>query len=559
MPSKDTLRLLCWLFPLIGTACTAPENPSCSTSTAEVTFIDSVFQTHEVYSMRRFERGEVDAFLNSGSPLPDDTAAIARFYARRSYQYAWIVNDSLSQAALAFLDLSRSADTLFPSLKELREEAGKLLGNRYGDGADTPPCDSCLSAIELGLTALFFRLADQRYSGIVGRDPRELEWFIPRHKKDPSRLIDSIAAGHMDLSAWEPIHPQYGKLKDQLRDHHRLNSVNDWPMLDLGETRKIEPGGSHALVSDLRNRLILLGDLSAAADTLGIRDDTYDSTMVMAVRRFQERHGLATDGIVGRSVLAAMNIPPQERLRTILVNMERLRWMPEMIPPDLILVNIPEYRMHVYEGGEEVLSMDVVVGTAATRTVIFNDSLSHIVFSPTWSIPQSIVRNEILPAMARDPGYLKRKGMERIGGSDANPVIRQRPGAGNALGRVKFIFPNTYNIYLHDTPGKGVFAREKRAFSHGCIRLDKPIELAQYLLRGDSTWTPEAIKAAMYSEREQYVRLRRKRPVTIAYFTSWVDANGLLHFRDDVYGHDARLAQELFGTPLPQEEVARNQ
>jgi murein L,D-transpeptidase YcbB/YkuD len=254
-----------------------------------------------------------------------------------------------------------------------------------------------------------------------------------------------------------------------------------------------------------------------------------------------------------------MNIPPQERLRTILVNMERLRWMPEMIPPDLILVNIPEYRMHVYEGGEEVLSMDVVVGTAATRTVIFNDSLSHIVFSPTWSIPQSIVRNEILPAMARDPGYLKRKGMERIGGSDANPVIRQRPGAGNALGRVKFIFPNTYNIYLHDTPGKGVFAREKRAFSHGCIRLDKPIELAQYLLRGDSTWTPEAIKAAMYSEREQYVRLRRKRPVTIAYFTSWVDANGLLHFRDDVYGHDARLAQELFGTPLPPEEVARNQ
>jgi murein L,D-transpeptidase YcbB/YkuD len=546
------LRLLCWLLPLLGAGCTAPDIPSRNRSAGDVSGIDSVFQTHEAYSTLRLERSEVQAFLSGGCACKGDSAAIARFYARRNYQYAWIVNDSLSQAALAFLDLSRGADTLFPSLRELREEAGTLLGKRYGSDADTPPCDSCLSAIELGLTALFFRLADQRYSGIVGRDPRELAWFIPRRKKDPSRLIDSIAAGHMDLSAWEPIHPQYGKLKDRLRDHHRLNSMNDWPILDLGETRKIEPGGSHALVSDLRHRLILLGDLSTTEDTAGISGDTYDSTMVMAVRRFQERHGLTADGIVGRSVLAALNVTPQERLRTILVNMERLRWMPEMIPPDLILVNIPEYRMHVYEGGEEVLSMDVVVGTAATRTVIFNDSLSHIVFSPTWSIPQSIVRNEILPALARDPGYLKRKGMERIGGSDANPVIRQRPGAGNALGRVKFIFPNSYNIYLHDTPGKGVFAREKRAFSHGCIRLDKPTELAEHLLRNDSTWTPAAINAAMFSEREQYVRLKRKRPVTIAYFTSWVDANGLLHFRDDVYGHDARLALELFGTLLSQ-------
>ncbi len=546
------LRLLCWLLPLLGAGCTAPDIPSRNRSARDVSGIDSVFQTNEAYSTLRLERSEVQAFLSGGCACKGDSAAIARFYARRNYQYAWIVNDSLSQAALAFLDLSRGADTLFPSLRELREEAGTLLGKRYGSAADTPPCDSCLSAIELGLTALFFRLADQRYSGIVGRDPRELAWFIPRRKKDPSRLIDSIAAGHMDLSAWEPIHPQYSKLKDRLRDHHRLNSMNDWPILDLCETRKIEPGGSHALVSDLRHRLILLGDLSTTEDTAGISGDTYDSTMVMAVRRFQERHGLTADGIVGRSVLAALNVTPQERLRTILVNMERLRWMPEMIPPDLILVNIPEYRMHVYEGGEEVLSMDVVVGTAATRTVIFNDSLSHIVFSPTWSIPQSIVRNEILPALARDPGYLKRKGMERIGGSDANPVIRQRPGAGNALGRVKFIFPNSYNIYLHDTPGKGVFAREKRAFSHGCIRLDKPTELAEHLLRNDSTWTPAAINAAMFSEREQYVRLKRKRPVTIAYFTSWVDANGLLHFRDDVYGHDARLALELFGTLLSQ-------
>jgi len=551
------LRLLYWLSPLLGAACTAPELPTASTAAQEAAGIDSVFQTHEAYSTRYLDKSDVDAFLNHGSVHPGDSTAIAGFYARRNYQYAWIVNDSLSQAALSFMDLSRSADTLFPSLKDLRDQAGRLLDHRQGAGADTLPCDSCLSAIELGLTELFFRLADQRYSGVVGRDLRELDWFIPRRKKDPSRLIDSLAAGHMDLSVWEPVHPQYQKLKERLRDHHRLDSINNWPILDLGETRKVEPGGSHPLVSDLRYRLISLGDLTSTGDSAVMSNDTYDSTMVSAMRRFQVRHGLIPDGVVGRGVIAAMNVPPHERLRTILVNMERLRWMPEQVAPDLILVNIPEYRMHVYEGGEEVLSMDVVVGTAATRTVIFNDSLSHIVFSPSWSIPQSIVRNEILPALARDPGYLKRKGMERVGGSDANPIIRQRPGAGNALGRVKFIFPNSYNIYLHDTPGKGVFAREKRAFSHGCIRLGKPTELAEYLLRNDSTWTTEAIHEAMFSEREQYVRLKRKRPVTIAYFTAWVDADGLLHFRDDIYGHDARLALELFGIPLPNDDMTQ--
>jgi murein L,D-transpeptidase YcbB/YkuD len=183
--------------------------------------------------------------------------------------------------------------------------------------------------------------------------------------------------------------------------------------------------------------------------------------------------------------------------------------------------------------------------------VIFSDSLSTIVFSPTWTPPPSIVHGEILPALAKDPNYLKKKGMEVIGGTEKNPVIRQNPGAGNALGRVKFLFPNSYSIYFHDTPSKSFFARESRAFSHGCIRLAEPQRFAEYLLRSDTAWTTTKVKEAMQSGKEQYVRLKKKRAVSIGYFTAWVDRQGRLHFRDDVYGHDARLAEEIFVMPAP--------
>ncbi len=244
-----------------------------------------------------------------------------------------------------------------------------------------------------------------------------------------------------------------------------------------------------------------------------------------------------------------MNVPLAERLRTMLINMERLRWVPEEQPPDLLVVNIPEFRLHVYEKGREVMSMGVVVGEAATGTVIFADTLQQIVFSPTWTVPASITRNEILPSMREDPDYLRKNNMEIVGGNASRPVIRQNPGAGNALGRVKFLFPNSYNIYMHDTPSQGAFGLEQRAFSHGCIRLSRPEELADYLLGDDPEWTAERIHGAMYGGRTIIVPLKHTRPVRIAYFTAWVDDEGRLNFRDDVYGHDERLARELFVEP----------
>jgi murein L,D-transpeptidase YcbB/YkuD len=264
------------------------------------------------------------------------------------------------------------------------------------------------------------------------------------------------------------------------------------------------------------------------------------------VRRFQERHGLEPDGVVGRGFLRELNVPPADRLRTMLVNIERLRWVPERQPPDLILVNIPDFRLHVFDGGEEVLTMKVVVGARATHTVVFSDTLSQVVFSPTWTVPASIVRKEILPAIRRDPGYLRKHNMEIIGGSSALPEIRQKPGAENALGRIKFLFPNSFGIYMHDTPARSLFGAEVRAFSHGCIRVERPRALAEFLLRDDTTWTPERMTAAMLGEKELFVPLKVKRPVLIVYFTAWVDRDGQVNFRPDVYGHDAQLARELF-------------
>ncbi|MBK9764618.1 MAG: L,D-transpeptidase family protein [Flavobacteriales bacterium] len=539
-------------FPLLAllliVACSTPEAKPVTVE-EQTQEIAEVFESPVAYTRRSLDSTQIVGFFTEHPEFRSDSAGIMEFYARRKFQYAWFVNDSLSESAMGFLSLANGADTAFREVATLRNRVQELLLGTRADGRKIMLCDTCQLQLELGLTAQFFRFADKKYGGIVGKDLRELDWFIPRRKKDFSRLIDSLAAGHMDLSLVEPLHPQYGKLKAFLKHLYDLETSVDWSPISLGELKKLEPGKEASFVPVMRHRLMVLGDLIEESDSKNLTSTEYDSTLVQAVMHFQERHGLSPDGVIGAGVLKALNTTPQQKLRTLLVNMERLRWVQESYAPDLILVNIPEFKMHIFEGGEEAWNMDVVVGTSATRTVIFSDTLSKIVFSPTWTIPASIVQGEILPAIAKNPNYLAKKGMERIGGTDARPVIRQKPGAGNALGRVKFLFPNSYSIYFHDTPSKGGFAKDKRAFSHGCIRLSQPQELAEYLLRNDTAWTTEKIKQAMFSGKEKWVTMKEKRPVTIGYFTAWVGTDGRLNFRDDVYGHDAKLAAELFFDP----------
>jgi len=531
-------------FLLLGCTEPIPEKSQAEESRE----IAQVFESPEPYTARTLDSAAIARYLEHHPASKGDSTAIFDFYKRRGYHYAWFVDDTLSHAALGFASLVHGTDKAYPAVSELSERLLQLIEQ---PGTAEPGCDSCGQDLELALTAGFFHFANKEYGGTVGRDLRELDWFIPRTKKNYDQLIDSLAAGHMDLRAMEPVHPQYGLLKERLRKYVALDTLVSWDPLSLAERKKLEPGDSAGVIPDIRQRLMVLGDLVSGMDTIVLHSMRYDSTLLAAVQRFQERHNLLPDGVIGNSVIRALNVTPAQRVRTMLVNMERLRWVPEAYAPDLILVNIPEYRMRIYEGGREAWNMKVVVGNAATRTVIFSDTLSTIVFSPTWNVPTSIVRGEILPAIKKDPNYLAKKGMERIGGSDANPVIRQKPGAGNALGKVKFLFPNSYSIYFHDTPSKGAFARESRAFSHGCIRLNEPQRLAEYLLRNDTTWTKAKIEAAMNRKSETWVKLKEKRPVTIGYFTAWVGLDDRLYFCDDVYGHDAKLAAELFFDPTP--------
>jgi murein L,D-transpeptidase YcbB/YkuD len=223
------------------------------------------------------------------------------------------------------------------------------------------------------------------------------------------------------------------------------------------------------------------------------------------------------------------------------MNMERIRWVPAQPTTDYLVVNIPEFRLHVYERGQYQWSSSVVVGTAANHTVIFTGNLRQIVFSPYWNVPPSILKNEILPAIARNPNYLARNNMEWYAGG-----VRQKPGPGNALGKVKFLFPNNYKIYLHDTPSKSLFSEQRRTFSHGCIRVSEPTKLAQFVLRNDENWDSVKIVKAMNAGKEQFYSVKDPIPVYIVYFTAWVDRDGKLNFRDDVYGHDKRMKARLF-------------
>jgi murein L,D-transpeptidase YcbB/YkuD len=236
-----------------------------------------------------------------------------------------------------------------------------------------------------------------------------------------------------------------------------------------------------------------------------------------------------------------MNRPIEQRIRQMLINMERIRWVPAEPTMDYLLVNIPEFRLHVFEKGNYQWSMNIVVGSTSHNTVIFTGTLKYVVFSPYWNVPPSIYKKEILPAMQRNKNYLARYNMERNGNG-----VRQKPGPNNSLGLVKFLFPNSYNIYLHDTPSKSLFGETRRAFSHGCIRLSEPAKLARFLLRDDNNWDSLKIAKAMNAGKEKFVTVTETVPVYIGYFTAWVDREGKLNFRDDIYGHDQKMAARLF-------------
>jgi len=325
-------------------------------------------------------------------------------------------------------------------------------------------------------------------------------------------------------------------LQKELSRYQEIAQRGGWQKIILNK-RQYKQGESAPFIRQLKKRLHTSGDLQVLDTSM-----VFTPALETAVKKAQRRFGFPENGIVESVLVTELNVPVQERLQQLEANLQRSQSFAVTGPGRRIVVNIPEYKLHVYEGDRHVFDMNVVVGKESSPTETFSKELTHIVFSPYWNVPSSIVKSEILPAMRRNRRYLANKGYEQTGTENGLPVIRQKPGKNNSLGQVKFLFPNEHAIYFHDTPAKSLFSQRTRAYSHGCVRLAEPQKLAEYLLSDDAAWNPGKISSAMNAGKEQWVKLNAPVPVSIIYLTAWVDDEGVLNFRHDIYGKDKNVS-----------------
>ena len=445
--------------------------------------------------------------------------------------------------------------------------AGRALQSRLAPPAPAPAAGGAAQR-ELGtaLTAGLQRYVDDLQRGRV--DPRQLhaQFDVPRPPTgDTLGLLGAaIAARRLPQALREaaPRLPMYEGLRRALARYRALTGHPAWSArLPPLPARKLLAGQPWPGLPALAQRLEALGDLPAGAGVA----DRLDETLVRALQAFQERHGLAPDGVLGAATLRELEVVPAARVRQIELAMERLRWTPLLQGPRMIVVNVPEFVLRAYDVSDNRidvrLTMKVIVGKALrTRTPLLAEAMRAIEFSPYWNVPPSIARAETVPRLRRDPGYLEREGLEfvtpsgqvvtTLAPSHLDAVlrggwrIRQRPGPQNALGGIKFVFPNNANVYLHDTPARRLFERERRDFSHGCIRLEAPVALAQFVLRDEPAWTADRIREAMGTGVSTTLRLRQPVPVLIAYSTVVARAESV-YFYPDLYGDDAVLDRAL--------------
>ena len=436
-------------------------------------------------------------------------------------------------------------------------------------GQGAAPQAAVMARLDQALTQAMTHYLSDVHLGRI--DPQKIHHnFSPPQREAfdaAAYLQTAVASGRFAEAAAEaaPRLPLYAKLRDALAGYRALVNHAAWhqplPALRGGLRGKLVPGQSYAGLAALADRLAALGDLAkdAAVPT------RYEGVLMNAVKAFQRRHGLAADGVMGKSTLAQLQVKPAARVRQIELSLERLRWTPLMQGPRMVVINIPEFVLRAYEvQGEHIevqQEMKVVVGKALdTRTPLFDEDMRFIEFSPYWNIPPSIARAETVPRLRRDPGYLAREEMEFVsaGGHVDRSVtaglldavlagkarIRQRPGPKNALGDIKFVFPNSDNIYLHHTPATGLFGRDRRDFSHGCIRVEHPVELAQFILKSMPDWTQDRIQQAMRRGESATLKLAEPVPVLMAYGTALVKDDQTFFF-EDIYGLDRQLDDAL--------------
>jgi len=489
-----------------------------------------------------------------------DPEFLLDFYLHRNIQPVWVTKDGLNHKANVFIKTITEADYEgLDSSTYHRDEILTLVENIELNGVLDAYEPEKSAKLDLLLTDAFFSFGFHLSEGIVEPNPTDFDWYIKKPKKNLLKILQtSLRNEKLEglVDVLQPHHSGYLSLKSALLKYKNIENSSGWHKVPVGP--KLRKGDTGKRVSALRSRLIISGDLS---DSKNDNEEYFDDALENSVKSFQARNGLKIDGVVGSSTLSALNISVEDRIEQIKFNMERWRWLPKDLGERYIMVNTANFELDIVENGQPVTSSRAIVGKKKRPTPALSRKITYMELNPYWNIPHNIAIDDILPCIKKDPNFLKDKNIRVFenwedGAREINPEsidwdtvtkenfvfkLRQDPANSNALGRVKFIFPNEFSIYLHDTPARELFNKTKRTFSSGCIRIENPIELAAYLLTDNSKWTYEKLTDALNSKKNRTILLSDPMNIHILYWTAWVDKDGTVNFRDDIYGKDHQL------------------
>ena len=513
----------------------------------------------------RIEAAGIPPEIVVGGEKIHASVALPRFYTNRFFRGAWIDDRGLKPLVTGFVNAihDAAAEGLHPQdyhLDNIEELMEKI---RRSEKEQPSPDPHVLADIDLLLTDAFLILGSHLISGRVNPESIDPEWIANRRGTDmTSILVKALESRQVakSLKNLLPAQSGYFGLRDALSRYREIAKKGGWDEMPKGP--KLQNGDRGERVQALRSRLIATGELSAV---YGHSGDIFDEDIENAVKMFQSRNSLAADGIVGVATIAALNVSVEDRINQIRVNMERWRWLPEDLGRRHIIVNIANFILNVSENNRSVMTMRVVVGTKYRRTPVFSARMTYLVLSPYWHIPRKLALEDKIPLILKDIDYLDKQKIKVLEGwgADTKEVdpktvdwtsassgnftfrLRQEPGPMNALGQIKFMFPNKFNVYLHDTPSREHFSQTVRTYSSGCIRIERPIDLAEYLLKSDPKWTREHIQGAIAENREQTVAIPEPLDVHLLYWTTWVENDGSVHFCNDIYKRDERLREAL--------------
>ena len=495
------------------------------------------------------EDATITSFFKNHSEDDSIQNSVRLFYKNRNQTYAWFNKDGMTEAVTNFQNQWQNYNADFRDKSLNNSELDDLIDSKVA--SETNPKQR--EYVELLLTTAYFKYAKKAFGGIA-KTAHELEWYVPRKKQNYQTMLNALIGSDKN-DVTQPVNPYFTKLLQKLHAYRAIQKNGGFPLIKTNR-KSLAINDRDSCIIQLKQRLLLSGDLKTNDHSI-----TFTKATAAAVSNFQQRLGLIENGKLDDKTLIELNKTIDDRIKQIIINLERLRWVPDTMENDYLIVNIPEYKLHIIKNKKLLWQTNVVVGKTAKQTSIFRGNISRIILNPYWNIPNSIINEEILPKLKRNVNYLNQNNMEVVAGDkviDASEVnwnkytknipyiIRQKPGPDNALGKMKFLFPNNFNIYLHDTPAKELFTHSRRDFSHGCIRVENPKKLALYLLRNKPIWSEEKIDKTLETNTETGMAITPNMPVYIVYFTAWVDSNNNLNFRNDIYNLDEKLAQDLF-------------